>query len=70
MTDYTLERQGFSVKESQVYYRQHKPELFGIGLGLMFLLLIPVIGWFLAPTYALVTAYLNFEKSKAKENTV
>jgi CysZ protein len=70
MTDYTLERQGFSVKESQVYYRQHKPELFGIGLGLMFLLLIPVIGWFLAPTYALVAAYLNFEKSKAKENTV
>ena len=70
MTDYTLERQGFSVKESQVYYRQHKPELFAIGLGLMFLLLIPVIGWFLAPTYALVAAYLNFEKSKAKENTV
>jgi CysZ protein len=70
MTDYTLERQGYSVKESQVYYRQHKPELFAIGLGLMFLLLIPVIGWFLAPTYALVAAYLNFEKTKAKVNEV
>jgi CysZ protein len=70
MTDYTLERQGYSVKESQVYYRQHKPELFAIGLGLMFLFLIPVIGWFLAPTYALVAAYLNFEKTKAKVNAV
>lgn len=64
MTDYTLERQGYSVKESQTYFKQHKPELFSIGLGFMFLLLIPVIGWFLAPTYALVAAYLNFEKRK------
>lgn len=64
MTDYTLERQGFSIKESQTYYKNHKPELFSIGLGFMFLLLIPVIGWFLAPTYALVAAYLNFERRK------
>lgn len=67
MMDYTLERHNYSVKESQVYYKQHKPELFALGLGLMFLLLIPVIGWFLAPTYALVAAYLSFEKISAKE---
>lgn len=62
MTDYTLERQGFTIKESQLFYKVHKPEMFGIGLGFMFLLLIPVVGWFIAPTYAIVTSYIQFSK--------
>jgi CysZ protein len=62
MTDYTLERQGFTIKESQLFYKVHKPEMFGIGLGFMFLLLIPVVGWFIAPTYAIVASYLQFSK--------
>lgn len=60
MTDYTLERQGFSVKESEEFYNHHKPEMFAIGFGFMFLLLIPVIGWFIAPTYGIVASYLYF----------
>lgn len=60
MTDYTLERQGFSAKNSEIFYNQHKPEMFAIGLGFMFLLLIPVIGWFIAPTYGIVASYLYF----------
>lgn len=62
MTDYTLERQGFTIKESQLFYKVHKPEMFGIGLGFMFLLLIPVVGWFIAPTYAIVASYIQFSK--------
>lgn len=64
ITDYTLERQDFSVKESQRFYKMHKPEMFAIGLGFMFLLLIPVVGWFIAPTYGLVASYLYFSNLK------
>jgi CysZ protein len=64
LTDYTLERQGFTVKQSEEFYSAHKPEMFAIGLGFMFLLLIPVIGWFIAPTYGLVASYLQFQKNK------
>ena len=64
ITDYTLERRGFSVRQSEGFYKLHKPEMFGIGLGFMFLLLIPVVGWFMAPTYGLVASYLYFSKLK------
>lgn len=64
MTDYCLERRGLSVKESEAYYKKNKPQMFAIGLGFMFLLLIPVIGWFVAPTYALVAAYLRYHQKK------
>ncbi len=64
ITDYTLERRGFSVKASQGFYKTHKPEMFAIGLGFMFLLLIPVVGWFIAPTYGLVASYLYFSGLK------
>jgi CysZ protein len=67
MTDYTLERNSYDVKESKLYYKQHKPLLFSIGLGFMFLLLIPVIGWFLAPTYALVASALFFLKNENRD---
>lgn len=58
MTDYALERQGFDMKKSKIFFKTNKPGLFSIGLGFMFLLLIPVIGWFLAPTYALIASSL------------
>ncbi|MES2800750.1 MAG: EI24 domain-containing protein [Bacteroidota bacterium] len=62
MTDYSLERRGINVKESQIFYNKHKSQMLGIGLGFMFLLLVPVIGWFIAPTYALVAAYFNLKQ--------
>jgi CysZ protein len=64
ITDYTLERRGFSVRQSEGFYKLHQPEMFGIGLGFMFLLLIPLVGWFMAPTYGLVASYLYFSKLK------
>lgn len=68
MSDYSLERHGYSVSESFAFYKLHRPEMFAIGLGFMFLLLIPVIGWFLAPTYGLVTSYLFFSSISKKQN--
>jgi len=58
MTDYSLERHQFNAEQSKVFYKNNKSKMFAIGLGMMFLLLIPVIGWFLAPTYAIVTSTL------------
>jgi CysZ protein len=64
MTDYSLEREGYNLKESKKFYSQNKPIMFSIGLGFMFLLLIPVVGWFLAPTYALTASSLYFSNQK------
>lgn len=60
MTDYSLEINGYNVKESQQFYAENKPIMFSIGLGFMFLLLLPVVGWFIAPTYALTASALYF----------
>jgi CysZ protein len=64
MTDYSLVREGYNLKESKKFYSQNKAIMFSLGLGFMFLLLIPVIGWFLAPTYALTASSLYFFKQK------
>lgn len=64
ISDYTLEQKGFSIKESFEFYKTNKFAMFSMGLGFMFILLIPVIGWFIAPTYALVSSSLYFEKNK------
>ncbi len=58
MADYALEKEGLDVISSKEFYKSNKPALFAIGLGFMFLLLIPVIGWFLAPTYSLIASVL------------
>ena len=68
ITDYTLERHEYSIKTSEKYYSNHKPEMFALGLGFMFILLIPVIGWFLAPTYGLVASYLYFSNSNQQND--
>jgi CysZ protein len=64
ITDYTLEQKGFSITDSLQFYKTNKFAMFSTGLGFMFILLIPVIGWFTAPTYALVSASLYFEKNR------
>lgn len=69
MSDYTLERQGYTVSESLSIYKANKPEMFAIGLGFMFLLLIPVVGWFMAPVYGIVASYLQFSKAKHRKDS-
>ena len=58
LIDYTLERKRFSVRESIQYAREHQSNVMGLGLGFMLLLLIPVIGWFMAPGYGAVASTL------------
>jgi CysZ protein len=64
MIDYSLERKKISSSESIFFIANHKG--LAIGNGLMFYLmqLIPVIGWVLAPSYAVIAATLSLHEVK------
>ncbi|MFW5636971.1 MAG: EI24 domain-containing protein, partial [Thermodesulfobacteriota bacterium] len=59
LMDYTLERKRFSVKDSVRFARSNRPRVIGVGIGFMSMMLIPVLGWFAAPTYGTVAATLG-----------
>lgn len=58
LTDYTLERKRYSVGNSVRFVRRHRPRVIGVGIGFMLMMLIPVLGWFMAPAYGTVAATL------------
>lgn len=64
MMDYSLERHKLSYSQSVEYISRHKG--IAIGNGLMFYLMhgFIVIGWVLAPAYAVVAATLSLHKVK------
>ena len=64
MLDYSLERHKLSYAQSIVYIGRHRG--LAIGNGLIFYLLhgFVVIGWILAPAYAVVAATLSLHKIK------
>ena len=64
MLDYSFERKKISTSESIYFIGEHKG--LAIGNGLMFYLIqvIPIIGWVLAPTYAVVAATLSLHDIK------
>ncbi|MDP5170595.1 MAG: EI24 domain-containing protein [Bacteroidia bacterium] len=57
--DYTLERKRFSVKDSVRFVGANKGMALGNGAGWLVLMLIPVLGWFLAPALGTVAATKN-----------
>lgn len=64
MMDYSCERRKMSPAESVRFISDHKG--LAIGNGLLFYLMhaVPVIGWILAPTYAVVAATLSLRQLK------
>jgi CysZ protein len=64
MLDYSLERNKLSAAQSIDFISRHKG--LAIGNGMMFYLMhaVPVIGWVLAPAYAVVAATLSLHKIK------
>ncbi len=64
MLDYSFERKKITAPESIYFIGEHKG--LAIGNGLMFYLiqLIPVLGWVLAPAYAVVAATLSLHEVK------
>ena len=59
LSDYTLERKNYSVKQRVRFTREHRAWVTGLGLGFMLVLFIPVLGWFIAPAYGTVAATLS-----------
>ncbi len=57
--DYVLERKRMTVKESVKFTKQHKGTAIGLGLVMNVMMLIPFVGWIVAPTYATVAATLE-----------
>ncbi len=57
--DYTLERKRYSVQESAHFAKTNRARITGIGLGFTLLLMVPVIGWFLAPGYGAIAGTLG-----------
>jgi CysZ protein len=64
MLDYSLERNKLSASQSIDFISRHKG--LAIGNGVLFYLMhaVPVIGWVLAPAYAVVAATLSLHKIK------
>jgi len=64
MLDYGFDRQKTTISESIYFINNHKG--LAVGNGLMFYLIqvIPVLGWFLAPAYAVVAATLSLHEVK------
>lgn len=64
MLDYSFERQKLSPAESIRFVSHHKG--LAVGNGLVFYLMhgLPIIGWVLAPAYAVIAATLSLYKTK------
>jgi CysZ protein len=59
MLDYSFERRGTGVTGSMRYVAGHKGLAIGNGLIFYMMHLVPVVGWILAPAYAVVAATLT-----------
>ncbi len=56
--DYTLERKRYSIEESLYFAGGNKARITGVGLGFMLILMVPILGWFVAPGYGTIAATL------------
>jgi len=58
LVDYTLERKRYSVAQRIAFARRYRSRVIGVGLGFMFTMLLPLVGWFIAPALGTVAATL------------
>lgn len=54
LLDFPLEYRGRSVRESVAFCKIHRSEATGLGLGYFVTMLVPVLGWMVAPTFGTV----------------
>ncbi|TKK64410.1 hypothetical protein FC093_22555 [Ilyomonas limi] len=67
MLDYSCERRRMTAPESIYYISNHKGLAIGNGMVFYLMHLLPVIGWVLAPAYAVIAATLSL--IEIKENS-
>jgi len=61
MLDYTSERKGLSSSQSIDFINRHKGLAIGNGMVFYLMHILPVIGWILAPSYAVIAATLSLQ---------
>ena len=64
MLDYSCERHKLSPSESITYIGNHKGLAIGNGMVFYLMHLVPVVGWVLAPSYAVVAATISIYHQK------
>ncbi len=67
MLDYSSERNGLSSSQSIDFIGQHKGLAIGNGMVFYLLHIIPVLGWVIAPGYAVVAATLSLQQQENKQ---
>ena len=70
MLDYTSERNGLSSSESIDFIGEHKGLAIGNGMVFYVLHIIPVLGWVIAPGYAVVAATLSLQRTENKQKII
>ncbi|MEP6583155.1 MAG: EI24 domain-containing protein [Ginsengibacter sp.] len=66
MLDYTSERRGLSSSQSIDFIAHHKGLAIGNGMIFYLLHIVPVLGWVIAPGYAVVAATLSLQQQENK----
>ena len=69
MLDYSMERHKKTATESIYFISNHKGLAIGNGLVFYCLHLIPILGWLLAPAYAVIAATISLSETKIDEPT-
>lgn len=66
MLDYSCERHRLSPSESIVYISKHKGLAIGNGMVFFLMHLVPIVGWMLAPAYAVIAATISLYHQKSE----
>jgi len=64
MLDYSCERNKLSTSQSIVFIGRHKGLAIGNGIIFYLMHLIPILGWILAPSYAVIAATISLYNTK------
>jgi len=64
MLDYSCERHKLSTIESIVFIGKHKGLAIGNGIVFYLMHMVLIVGWILAPSYAVIAATISFYKTK------
>lgn len=66
MLDYNMEREQKNAAESIYYIGHHKGLAIGNGMVFYLLHLLPILGWIIAPSYAVIAATISLQQFKEK----
>ena len=67
MLDYSSERNKLSPTQSIEFISRHKGLAIGNGIVFYLIHLVPLLGWLVAPSYAVIAATLSLHKAKEKQ---